>query len=228
MNAKYNKILATGLSAALACSGAFADQTLGPFKWGADLRLRQKWIDNVVLNADSPTADRTLQRYRARLLGSYAPTEQIEASARLMREGRHYQDPPRSAWPLPGFEDWYSGGLLFDQLAVNLKQVAGVPLALKLGCQDIMLGHGWLVLDGTPLDGSRTIYFDAARATYRLDTFKSTLDLIYIDQSADTGRFPQSLNGEVEDQTEQNETSVILYGRNQSLLPGDLDAYLII
>ncbi|QGU31543.1 alginate export family protein [Thermochromatium tepidum] len=227
---KNNSLLAFGLGATLtlACSAVAAEQTSGPFKWGADLRLREVWIDNVGLDADSPTGDRTFQRYRGRLWGSYAFGDQFEAGARLMWEGRHYQDPPSSNWPVPGFETWYSGGVLFDQITITAKEIGGAPLSLKLGRQDIMLGNGWLVLDGTPLDGSRTLYFDAARATYELRSLGTTLDLISIDQSADTGRFPPSLNGEVEDQTEQHETGVILYGRNRSLIEGtDLDGYFI-
>lgn len=228
MNSKKNSLLAAGLGATLACSAVSAEQTSGPFKWGADLRLRQVWIDNVGLDADSATGDRTFQRYRGRLWGSYALGDQLEASARLMWEGRHYQDPASANWPVAGFENWYSGGVLFDQLTVGAKQIGGSPLSLKVGRQDIMLGNGWLVLEGTPIDGSRTIYFDAARATYSLESLGTTLDLIYLDQSADTGRFPQSLNGEVEDQTEQHETGVILYGRNKSLIEGtDLDGYFI-
>ena len=223
---KNNTLLAAGLGATLACSGVAAEQTSGPLTWGADLRLRQIWIDNVGLDADSATGDRTFQRYRGRLWGSYALGDQLKASARLMWEGRHYQDPARSN--MPTLENWYSGGVLFDQLTIDLKQIGGTPLSLKLGRQDIVLGNGWLVLDGTPLDGSRTIYLDAARATYTLESLGTTLDLIYIDQSADTGRFPQSLNGDVEDQTEQHETGVILYGRNKSLIEGtDLDGYFI-
>lgn len=221
-------LIAAGLAAVLAWSGADADNSAAPFDWRADLRLRQIFIDNVGLNDDSASADRTFQRYRTRIWGAYHLNDQISASARLIWEGRHYQDPNSSSWRAPGFEQWYSGGVLFDQLAVDFKHIGGSPLSLKLGRQDIILGHGWLVLDGSPIDGSRTIYLDAARATYTAETLGTTLDLIYIDQSADTGRFPQSLNGNVEDQTEQHETGVILYARNQSLIQDtDLDGYFI-
>ena len=46
--------------------------------------------------------------------------------------------------------------------------LSGVPLDFKIGRQDLFLGNGWLVGDGTPLDGSRTFYFDAIRATLPL------------------------------------------------------------
>jgi hypothetical protein len=55
---------------------------------------------------------------------------------------------------------------MFDNLYVQADKPGGLPVKLKLGRQDIVLGNGWLMLDGTPLDGSRTIYLDALRATW--------------------------------------------------------------
>lgn len=226
---RQSGLLAT---AAFVCTTGLAtaapEQTKSPFDWGADMRLRQIYIGNVGLNDASPIADRNFERLRLRLWGSYKPNEQFGFNTRLIWEGRHYIQPNKERYPLPGFEDWYSGGILFDQLNIDLKPVATLPLTFKIGRQDLIFGNGWLILDGTPIDGSRTIYFDAARATYQLEALDTTVDLIYIDQSADTGRFPQPLNGEVEDQTEQFETGAILYLRNKSLLQdGLVDGYFI-
>ncbi|MBK1646097.1 hypothetical protein CKO25_15865 [Thiocapsa imhoffii] len=223
--------LALGLAVSAATSGANPGHepgTVSSFKPGADLRLRQVFIGNVGLNDQSPIADRTFQRYRGRIWGLYAPTEQIVGTARLMWEGRHYNKPKADQWPVPGFETWYSGGLFFDLLEVAFNDIAGAPLSVKLGRQEIVLGNGWLVLEGTPLDGSRTIYFDAARATYKAASIATTFELIYINQDATTDRFPRPLNGVIEDQIEQYETGVILYARNQGLLPDtELDGYVI-
>ncbi|NKN32435.1 alginate export family protein [Marichromatium bheemlicum] len=197
------------------------------FDWGADLRLRQVFIGNVGFNSDSPTAERNFQRYRARLWGGYQidPGERLDA--RLIWEGRHYVRPTPGDWPLHGFERNYSGGVLLDRLVFTLEEPGGLPLTLRLGRQDLIFGNGWLVLESSPFDGSRSIYFDAARATLAL-AGDTQLDLVYIDQSADTGRFPQALNGELEDQIEQHESGLILYARNRALIPGaDLDGYFI-
>jgi hypothetical protein len=219
--------IAASLAVALATTSAAGVELRSGLTWGADLRLRQVVIGNVGLNDLSPIADRNFQRLRARLWGGYAG-ETVEASARLMWEGRHYGQPDRADWPAPGFEEWYSGDLLLDNLSLTLKDIGGAPLALKLGRQDIILGNGWLVLDGTPLDGSRTLYFDAARATWAGLPADTSLELIYIDQSADTGRFPAPLGGGSEDQVEQDERGALLYLRNRGLRADtDLDAYLI-
>jgi hypothetical protein len=214
------------MTACLLSMGSPASNQFGDFTLGADLRLRQVFIGNVGLNNDSPTADRTFQRYRGRLWGGYAPNEHVAAAARLMWEGRHYNKPDQ--WPIPGFDTWYSGGLLFDQLEVAFKDIAGSPFSLKLGRQEIILGNGWLVLDGTPLDGSRTIYFDAARMTYAAEQIGTTFDIIYLNLDADTDRFPRPLNNETEDQIEQDEIGAILFARNKSLVKDtDLDGYFM-
>ncbi|EIC23101.1 alginate export family protein [Thiorhodovibrio frisius] len=218
------------LAATLLSTAALAapEQASSPFDWGADMRLRQIYIGNVGLNDDTATADRNFERLRLRLWGNYKPNDQFGLNSRLIWEGRHYVQPDEDTYPLPGFQDWYSGGILFDQLNVDLKPIATLPLTFKIGRQDLIFGNGWLILEGTPIDGSRTIYFDAARATYQLEALDTTVDLIYIDQDANTGRFPQPLNGVIEDQTEQYETGAILYLRNKSMLKdGAVDGYFI-
>jgi hypothetical protein len=208
-------VLALTLASAWAPPAA-GEQILGPATLGADLRLREVYIGNIGFNDQSPTANRVFQRYRLRGWAQYAFNEHVAANARLTWEGRHYGLPPESAWPVPGFERWYGGFVLLDGLTLDLKRIADSPLSVKAGRQDIRLGDGWLVMDGTPIDGSRTFYLDAARATYAFESSKTTLDLIYIDQYANTDRFPRPLNGDSEDQTEQFETGAILYLRNRS------------
>ena len=238
--------LALGALGALTSQGAAADQTYGNFSFGADGRLREVYVGNIGLNEmsltprgastglENPTANRVFQRYRFRGWGQWAPSEHFALAARLMWEGRHYTLPPRSAFtpasfpPGMGFEPWYVGGILFDGLTLDFKKIADSALSLKAGRQDIILGNGWLVLDGTPIDGSRTIYMDAARATYVADAIKTTFDLIYINNYPNTDRFPKPLNGDIEDQIEQYEQGAILYARNKSLIKDtDLDLYAI-
>ena len=229
MNCKHSWAAAAALSALSAALPATADQTYGAFSVGADTRLREEYIGNIGLNDQTATANRVFQRYRLRGWGQYAPSEHFALAARLMWEGRHYTLPPKSAFPPGyGFEQWWSGDFLFDSLTLDFKKILDSGLSLKAGRQDIILGNGWLVLDGTPIDGSRTIYMDAARATYVADPIKTTFDVIYIDNYPNTDRFPKPLTGDIEDQTEQFEVGGILYARNKSLIKDtDLDGYFI-
>jgi hypothetical protein len=109
---------------------------------------------------------------------------------------------------------------MFDNLYVQAEKPGGLPLKLKLGRQDIVLGNGWLMLDGTPLDGSRTIYFDALRATWA--SGHNTLDAIVLKQNSRTSL---TLDGKTEDQTEQNEKGLVLYLRNKFSAATTLDGF---
>jgi hypothetical protein len=183
---------------------------------GVDLRLREVGIDNAnALDDTSASAERHFQRYRLRAWGQAQPNDTFSANARLMWEGRHYNKPD-----LPSYEKWYSGAVMFDNLYVQTDKVGGLPLKLKLGRQDIVLGNGWLMLDGTPLDGSRTIYFDALRATWASGL--TSVEAILLKQNPKTRL---TLDGESEDQTEQSEKGVVLYLRNKFSPDTDLDGF---
>ncbi len=181
-------------------------QPLPWMEWGADLRLRQIYFDNAVVLSDRiPGHERNFGRYRARLWTTLTPIEDLlTVKGRLTWEGRYY-DKPRA------FENWYDGPVMVDKLNFELKHPGDLPLSLKVGRQDIILGNGWLVLDGTPLDGSRTIYSDALKLTWDIsDTNK--LDLYYIDQDGEDDRYIPSFNGPhggEEEQIEQEERGVI-------------------
>ncbi len=207
------------LTLALVLHPALAAEPTPAWSGGADLRLRQVAISNAnALDQSNASAERLFQRYRLRGWGQYSAGNGIKLDARLTWEGRHYAQPDNV-----NFEKWYQGALLFDNLAVTLDQPADLPLTLKLGRQDIVLGNGWLVADGSPIDGSRTGYLDALRATWKYSPTTS-LETILINQDAKT---TLTLNGKVEDQTEQDEQGLILYLRNKYDIDTDLDAFFI-
>ena len=183
---------------------------------GVELRLREVGINNAnALQESNPSAERHFQRYRLRAWGQYQADADWSVNARLMWEGRHYDEPG-----IASFETWYDGAVMFDNLYVKAERPGGLPVSLKLGRQDIVLGNGWLMLDGTPLDGSRSFYFDALRATWRSGL--STLDTILLRQNP---RTRLTLDSQTEDQTEQQEKGVVLYLRHKASNDTDLDAY---
>lgn len=216
------------LVAALLLAAGPAARAEERFALSGDLRLRHTVLVGVGLRDGDPNADRTFQRYRLRLRADAAVTRSVRATARLLWEGRHYAKPDGDAWPVAGFEAWYDGALLFDLLALEARRPGGLPFDARVGRQEIVLGDGWLVQDGTPIDGSRTGYFDAVRLTFGSASAGRTVDLVVLDQSAGTGRFPHPLFGGAEDQLEQGERGAILYGRDERLVKGaKLDAYVV-
>lgn len=197
-------------------TGVLAADPAPAWSGGLDLRLREVDINNAnALDEANPSAERHFQRYRLRAWGQVQPDESLVFNGRLLWEGRHYNTPD-----LPNYENKYSGALMFDNLFVQADRPGGLPVKLKLGRQDIILGNGWLMLDGTPLDGSRSIYFDALRTTW--SSGSTRVDAILLKQNPKTRL---TLNGETEDQTEQREKGLALYLRNKFSVDTDLDVF---
>ena len=230
-------VLAAMLAAAMGATSAMAaddsssfdewvEKTKHPtewWSWGADLRLRTIYFKNALfLNKDNPTDvdERSFQRYRARWWSKFDVVENVDLNVRLCWESRTYDKPGP-------FEEWYGGPVMFDTLNVKVENVMELPVTVTFGRQDIILGDGWLVLDGTPLDGSRTIFFDAFRADWKADENHS-LSLIYIDQGGSDDRNMSPFNNTEEDNIEQDERGVIAYYTNKSAIEnGQLNAYFM-
>jgi hypothetical protein len=142
---------------------------------GLDLRLREVYSRNMFTVSDSLEGDRHYQRIRSRWSLKWALDEDIDFRTRLTWEFWNWCKPE-------GFRrSTEFDEAIFDHFNLQFRNAFDLPLTLTVGRQDIILGTGWLVLDGTPADGSRTIFFDAIRAEYQVsDTSK--LDLIYIQQ----------------------------------------------
>jgi hypothetical protein len=66
----------------------------------------------------------------------------------------------------------------FDQANFTIRKLFVNGLSLKIGRQDIMRGEGFVIFDGTPGDGPRSNYFNAAVLSYTKG--KSQLDLMGI------------------------------------------------
>ena len=199
---------------------------------GLDVRLREVYARNIIsLNesyGDDAGAPFTAgnwnnyhwQRYRTRWSTKWAIDEDIDFNTRLTWEFWGHVAPDQS-W-FDGFfneKSYDFDEAIFDHMNIQIRNAFDMPLTLTIGRQDIILGTGWLVLDGTPADGSRTIFFDAIRATYDLSE-TSRMDLIYIQQYDDEAKWLKPFNhGAVEDRRHltqlQDERAAIVYWHNK-------------
>jgi|WetSurMetagenome_2_1015567.scaffolds.fasta_scaffold08265_4 hypothetical protein len=210
------------------------DQTKTPtswMKWGADLRIRDEYLSSPGLDAESKatgTKDNHTNwiRIRGRWWATFTPVKDVDLNLRIEWEGREWTH-PNDVNPM-----WNKENVVFDTLNVKLTHVGGTPLTLTIGRQDIILGDGWLVLDGTPYDGSRTIFFDAVRATYEAKEIDTTADFIFIKNSFDSfGMVPLIHTYDTiptkNYQMEQDETGFILWLTNRSLKNTEINGYYI-
>lgn len=199
--------------------------------WGADLRLRDLYINNGVrLNKKDPTHEIHRQRYRPRWWTTISPSEHLDFNMRMVWEANTYAKPH-------SYETVDRGEVLFDIFNFKLKKPFDLPITITGGRQEISLGDRWLVFEGGPLDGSRTICFDAIRLTADLEDVKTRIDLIYIDQDAEgkgwipmlKDRHTNQFTGVSEQRyiTEQDERGAVLWIHNESIARTELDGYFI-
>ncbi len=133
-------------------------KTASMFTWGGDLRLREVYFDNIPYSngQEARGGVNHFQRYRIRLWGDYQAKENLMFRMRLVNEFFTYEEPNNKNWHSP--DELVFDNLFIDWFINNW--------SIRIGRQDLIYGTGKLILDGTPKDGSRTIYFDAIKASY--------------------------------------------------------------
>ena len=153
------------IGAALLAASALA------FDVGADLRIRQELIHHAPRGVDYKNHIRFRPRVWAEVKGESEAAGKWRVYTRLADEFRWNVKPhaENTAWP---------GEVIFDNLFVEGKDLFDGKLDVKLGRQDLMnyCGLGHVFMDGTPGDGSRTVYTDMAALKFKVDDV-STLDL---------------------------------------------------
>ena len=183
-------------------------------------RIRQESSDNVSSLNDSAADSSAYLRLRTSVSGQWQPDDKWEVNLRLTNENRHYLAPKSD----PKLKKNYGvNEVFFDQLNVKWKNPGDLPLTLTLGRQDLMLGEGFLIFDGGPLDGSRSAYFNALRLDYALKD-KNTLTFFFMRQPRTDTLLPR-LNDVKQALLEQEEQGIGLYFSGQFKKTG-LEAYL--
>ncbi len=205
--------------------------------WGFDQRLRQIYANNfTTLDQHTVGHEKNFMRARSRLWATFTPAENVEIDTRLLWEWRIWSssndngyDYAGNAAKGPGLANPSSVNFdeaVFDHLNFKLKNLADTPTTLTVGRQDIIFGNGWLVLDGTPLDGSRSIFFDAVRLNTQIEE-KTKLDLVWIEQQAATDQWISPFNDQERNVTEQNERGAIAYLTNNSVENMQIEGFYI-
>ena len=236
-------------SATLPPGGSRAEKIIkeikNPAPWisgGADLRVRNEYFNNALSLTESsaqspafaPVHQQDYFRYRGRVWVSILPTNDVTLNIRLAAEPREFMEPSTmdTYYGHEGMQ-WRYG--IFDNLSVRWKKPLNLPATVTVGRQDIFLGDGWLVGDGTPEDGSFTTFLDSARVNVALDDLNTTIDAIGLIQDARPDGWLPTLGpsgtvaGDPEPYllTDQNEKGAILWIANKTVPVANLDGYFI-
>ena len=206
----------------------FIDKTKAPapwITWGGDIRFRNEYVGNQTLNENAVNRGTRgkyvdYQRIRLRWWTTVTPVKDVDLNVRFESEPRHLSDPN-------GTDTWNKEQAWIDSANVKLTNFLGSPLTMTLGRQDIFLGEGWLVNDGTPIDGTRTYFFDAARFSYEFKEVKTTADLIYVQQNHRGNAMLPPLLSYKQNVTEQDERGLILWVANRSVKNTEINGYYI-
>jgi hypothetical protein len=194
---------------------------------GMDLRFREhlgyNWttLNGELRDAQGNNTSRWhWERYRARLWDKFKLDENTSINTRFTWEFRQY-DKPESAFQRTDLDE-----IIMDNFYLSMKKPFDMPMTAIIGRQDMKLSEGWLVADGTPSDGSRTFYFDAARFTFDLGE-KTKLDAIYISNMPNSDWLIKPINDRNKIVTQEEEQGAILYLTDKSNADMQVEGYFM-
>jgi len=191
---------------AVAEQGSAQDASQPRLKLTFSERIRQESSDNVTSLDDTAVESSSYLRFRTSVGLQWFASSAVELALKLTNENRYYLAPKSD----PKLKKNYDPNeVFFDQLYLRWKKPAGLPLTLTVGRQDIMLGEGFIIFDGGPLDGSRSAYFNAARLDWATGP-RTTLMAFYLYQPRTDKLLPR-LNDVGQNMVEQDEEGFGFY-----------------
>ena len=202
-------------------------------RFGADERVRQEYFDHIPTrsDADARGGENDYFRFRTRVWTEADAGQNVTFRLRAVNEVRDWLYPDmsskaqRSKWVWPD-------EVVLDTAYADLHGLLDNTVDLRVGRQDLIYGTGKVILEGTPGDGSRTIYFNAAKATIKAAP-KTTIDVFGIynpaqdefainspDPKRDESAMPATVDG-------MYERGAGIYAKNQSFAALPFEAYAI-
>jgi hypothetical protein len=194
-----------------------------PTDWlelGGDFRSRM-YYDQARKFSKDKDGDRIISRNRARVWGKIKLDDDIDLNIMLVTEPRYYIRPDSIEHPFQYHE------IMFNKFNLTFRNAFNLPLTIVAGRQEIRLGSGWLICDGTALDYGRTGYFDALRFTYDMPDIDTVADLALISNYADSAKYLKPINDRDMDLSEQDESGGILYIAKKTGKDAGIDLYFI-
>jgi len=193
-------IVLTGLALASITVDLAADSDLR-IKIGYLQRLRIETTDNATHLDRDAQAGSSYFRNRISLMFQVYPIANLELATKLTDEMRYWMVPETR---LSTFDE-----IFFDLLYLKWDNIGQYPLSLTLGRQDIMFGEGFVVMDGGPLDGSRSAYFNALRVDWSISN-RHLLTAVYT-TLPEKDKYLPIINDQDKKMVEQPEQAAIAY-----------------
>ena len=171
----------------MAASAAFAEVSMKitddiSLRLSGDLRARYEGYNWNVVLPNAPKDHRHTTEYlrvRTRLGAALDFGKDVTINLRLANRF-HYVTTSPSPDNNDGASTWeFPDEVYVDSANVVFKNLVDGKLSITLGRQDMMLGNGLLISEGTPFDQGRSVYFDGISARYKDDTETVTAFVFY-------------------------------------------------
>ncbi len=130
------------------------------FKLSFSERIRLSTLDKA-FTLDKNKDVRTLTRWRTSIGAEYTPNRYLGIKLEIANEARIYMSPSSSKTSV--------NEIFVNQLYIDYNNIANLPLGVRIGRQDILLDEGFICIDGNPLVGSRSKYFNAIKTDYQIN-----------------------------------------------------------
>jgi hypothetical protein len=229
MGRKNGVVWTLVLSAGL-CSVSAIGQEKSRFslKLGLTERIRNEYYNNITDMNVYKDDKNDYFRIRTSVWAQAAYAPYATAYVKLTNEFRKYLADPKD-------RDFTWDEIVFDNLYLKL-ETPGKLAALTVGRQNLTYGEGFILMEGAPWDGSRTIYHDAVKLA--LTRGKTSVDLLAIDNLRMDDRLPLIrgsklheglLKGQNKDQmmNDGEEKAVGVYATTTALPKSKVEAYFI-
>lgn len=158
------------LLALLSTAASSRSDAATPFRYGADERARWEYFDHIPSKVDVPVYSRNGEndyfRFRTRIWSEIDLLPTVTARARIVNESRSWLYPDMSSKPQRSTAEW-PDEWVFDNLYLEARDLLDKHVDLRIGRQELIYGNGRVMFDGTPGDGSRTLYFNAVKASVK-------------------------------------------------------------
>ncbi len=206
------------MAAMLICCGANGLDAVQLFEhgnfdtsFGGLVRFRLTNVDNAFdLDEEGGVGDADFFRLKTSVWMKARWGEKWGGVVKFTNEARYFME------NFTGDDGFKQDELLVDNLYLYVNGVFGLPVDLSIGRQDFggQYGEGFLLMEGTPDDGSRTYYFNAARAVWHIAPGHS-LDVVYISNPKDDVYLPSVYAADKRALNTSDEQGVVLYGRSK-------------
>jgi len=138
-----------------------ANNNAGSYKISFQERVRLETWDNAVSLLRSANSGSSYMRFKSSVMGQWYAGQTVEIAAKITNEFRTYFAPSTNSFRM--------NEIFIDQLYLKWNTKNILEGTLTIGRQNMSYGEGFVILEGTPLDGSRSTYFNAVKYDWNIN-----------------------------------------------------------